>query len=332
MRVVDPHFTLSYDLYAAFAALQGILIILFGILTRDFSRFEGMIPDIERVLAALKLPAQEDGSYDAPVGTRITSIVLDIAQFAYQRAMKQSKRHLDLQGISLEAKSGEVILLVGESGCGKSTLVRLLRRYFRHYVGEIWLQEEAVGQGQKGTTGRPRELREFTRASLSRLIAYAGQESIVVRGTVEENLKLLAPRATLRSLSRALDGVNFPQDLEQEVDPTLSGGEKQRLAAAGAIAKTSDASIFILDEPTTGLDHQTKMLVHEALCKEMENKITFCVSHDRDLFASILSHQGLVVRIVVMGDGKILEMGTHEELLQKDQGRYAALYEKISKG
>ncbi|HEX5176589.1 MAG TPA: ATP-binding cassette domain-containing protein, partial [Chthoniobacteraceae bacterium] len=205
------------------------------------------------------------------------------------------------------------VALVGHTGAGKSTLVNLLTRFYEYDSGEIYID------GQ--------ELRDLPKPVLRGAIGMVTQESFLFNGTVRDNLRLGNPSATDAQLWEALTAANahlfveeLPDRLEAMVGERgvkLSVGEKQRISIARALLK--DPPILILDEATASVDNQTERLIQEALERLMQSRTTFVIAHR----LSTVRHAD---QILVMGHGRVMERGTHAELLAR-RGLYLRLWE-----
>ncbi|WP_018969994.1 ABC transporter ATP-binding protein [Rubritalea marina] len=216
-----------------------------------------------------------------------------------------------LNDISLEAKPGQTIALVGSTGAGKSTLVNLLTRFYEYDSGSISVD------GQ--------ELNTLNKAELRANIAYVTQDSFLFNGSVKENLLLGKRDATDEELWAALEAANaraFTEALPNLLDTNvgergvkLSGGEKQRLSIARALLK--NRPILILDEATASVDSQTEKLIQAALDKLMSNRTAFVIAHR----LSTIQNADI---IHVLDKGKIIESGNHQSLLAQG-GRYTEL-------
>jgi len=219
-----------------------------------------------------------------------------------------------LKGITFSVKSGEKVALVGQSGSGKTTLVNLLPRFYDNWGGEITLD------------GIP--LQNIKLSNLRQQFAYVGQDVTLFNDTVKNNIAYGKLQNTdqnkIRSAAQAAYALDFieklPNGFETEVGENgtlLSGGQKQRLAIARAIL--SDAPILILDEATSALDTKSERHIQKALETLLKGRTTFMIAHR-------LSTIEKADKILMMEDGRIIESGTHSELLAK-KGAYAKLYE-----
>jgi ATP-binding cassette subfamily B protein/subfamily B ATP-binding cassette protein MsbA len=217
-----------------------------------------------------------------------------------------------LKNITLHAQPGETIALVGETGVGKTTLVSLIPRFFDPWQGRVLF--DGV------------DIRDVQLKSLRSQIALVLQEPFLLPLTITENIAYGCPDASREAIVAAASAANadtFIQRLPQGYDTVigergggLSGGEKQRIAIARALLK--DAPVLILDEPTAALDAQTEFLLLEALERLMAGRTTFIIAHR-------LSTVQRADRIVVLERGKVVEIGTHAELLAGN-GYYKRLY------
>jgi ATP-binding cassette subfamily C protein CydD len=216
-----------------------------------------------------------------------------------------------LKNISFKIEAGEKIALVGKSGAGKSTLLNLLLKFIEPTRGEI------LAKGGK--------LSEISRESWLRNVTYLSQHPYLFHGSVRENLLLAKPNANDSELFAALEFANienFVRSLPQVLDtPTgergaaLSGGQVQRIALARAYLK--NAPILLLDEPTANLDPEIEEEISAKIFELMKNKTVITIAHRLKTIENS-------DKIVVLQNGEIAELGTHEELLQKG-GVYATL-------
>ncbi len=217
---------------------------------------------------------------------------------------------------SLKIKPGERIGLVGISGSGKTTITKLLLRFADVNDGEILISDQNI--------------RHVTQNSLRENIAYVPQETALFHRSIAENISYGRPDATMDEIVRAAKLANadgFINELPNGYDTMvgergvkLSGGQRQRVAIARAILK--DAPILVLDEATSALDSESEALIQDALSKLMQNRTSIVVAHRLSTVANL-------DRIVVLSNGKIVEEGTHRQLLLRD-GPYKKLWSRQS--
>ena len=272
-------------LYSTFNSAAGATERLFGLLNTE--------PDLQDAPDAIALP-QIKGH-----------VRFENVTFAYEPG------HPVLRSIELDVAAGESIAIVGPSGAGKSTLVSLLPRFYDPQDGRITIDGH--------------DLRTVTRQSLREQIAAVSQDVTLFNATIRENIRygrLDASEAAIRRAARAANAHDFiaqlPGGYEAEVGERgvkLSGGQRQRIAIARAVLR--DARLLLLDEATSSLDSASEALVQEALERLMAGRTTFVIAH------RLSTVQG-VDRIIVLDEGRIVQAGTHDELVHRE-GLYRTL-------
>lgn len=297
-------------------AFQGYVGGLFGPvqgLTTIYQTLRQAAVSLETVFSILDA---DDPLADAPGARPVTAVagevVFENVGFAYDG------RTPVLEGIDLHARPGETIALVGPSGAGKSTMVALLQRLYDPTTGAIRL--DGV------------DIRDLEQRSLRRQIGVVLQDALLFNDTIRNNIAYGRPgasQAEIEAAARAANAHDFIMRLPRGYDTVvgerggvLSGGERQRIAIARALLK--DPPILILDEATSALDAESEALVQEALSRLIRGRTTFVIAHR-------LSTVVGADRIVVLKGGRIVEEGTHDELIRRN-GHYAALVHVQSRG
>ena len=223
-----------------------------------------------------------------------------------------------LEDLNLEIKPGQMVALVGPTGAGKTTIVSLLPRFYQPSAGQIRID---------GT-----DIRRFKQKSLREQISFVLQETLLFRATVAQNIADGKPQASHAEIVRAARLANADEFIDRMPDGyetmigergvTLSGGQRQRITIARAIIR--DSPILILDEPSAGLDAASEKLVFDALENLMKGKTSMVIAHR-------LAPVRRADLIFVIDHGRVVEQGTHEELLAQG-GLYSHLYELQFKG
>jgi ATP-binding cassette subfamily B protein len=276
------------------------------------STLQGLAASSDRVFEILDTPQEVKDSPQAEDIQVFGAVSYRDVSFAYEPNKKT------LESITLEARRGETIAIVGPTGAGKSTIVSLLVRFFDPQSGSV------IVDGH--------DLRNVKIHSLRKQVAIVLQDPFIFPITVAENIAFGRPDATREQIVGAAKAANAHEFIERLQDgydtligergSTLSGGEKQRLSTARAFLM--DAPILILDEPTSALDAQSESLLLDALERLMKGRTTFIIAHR-------LSTIRNADKIVVVQSGRIVERGRHDELLALG-GHYATLYRMQFKG
>ena len=224
-----------------------------------------------------------------------------------------------LNNINLHVNKGETIALVGNSGGGKSTLVNLLPRFYDVKSGAI--KFDGI------------DIRDITLESLRHHISIVFQDNFLFTGTIRDNIMLGNPDATEEMLNAAVKSAHLEEVIDSMPDgldtmlgergTSLSGGQRQRVAIARAMVRQSP--IVILDEATSALDNKSEAVVQKALDALMQNKTVFVIAHR-------LSTIRNADKIAVINEGHLVELGSHDELINKENGQYKLLYEMQFRG
>ena len=309
---------------AALFSLTGIVTITpgevvllstyFALLTQGLTQLLMLIPvtargveSVRSIAEVMEEPDLEFNEGKQKVGAVAGRITLETATYRYPDA-DQDALHL----VDLEVSAGETVALVGSSGSGKSTLLNLVLGFVRPTAGRILLD---------GVDMQSLDLR-----TVRRQISVVPQESVLFEGTIRENVAYGLPAARDHEITEALQAANaldFVRDLPDGWDTLvgergarLSGGQRQRLAIARALIR--DPRILLLDEATSALDTESEESVRDALGRLMRGRTTLVVAHR-------LSTIRQADRILVLEDGRIVETGSHETLVERG-GRYAGLH------
>jgi subfamily B ATP-binding cassette protein MsbA len=299
---------LLYTIYIAAAV---------GSLASFFSAYQEAIGAAERVFDLIEAPVEiadpvQPLSLPAPVQG---AVAFEQLSFRY-RGVDDDR--WTLHQINLQIAPGEVVALVGPSGGGKTTLVSLLPRFWDPTEGRILLD---------GT-----DLKALRLADLRHAVGIVPQEPALFSGTVRENIAYARPDASMADIeaaARAAHAHEFVSALPLGYDTLvgergvkLSGGQRQRIAIARAILK--DPAVLVLDEATSNLDTESERLIEDALERLLVNRTTLIIAHR-------LSTVRRADRLLVLDHGRIVEQGTHAELLERD-GLYARLYRRQFRG
>jgi subfamily B ATP-binding cassette protein MsbA len=265
------------------------------------------VASADRLFDVLDAPEESD------TGTRPLQRAQGLIEFSGVTARYPGGTRNALEDVSFVARPGTVTAIVGRSGSGKSTLIKLIPRFYESAAGTIKLD------------GHP--VHEYPLADLRRQIALVGQQVMLFDGSVAANvaygeLQQAAPEA-LEGAVRGANAMEFVEQMPEKLDASignkggkLSGGQRQRLAIARAMLK--DAPILILDEATAALDNESERLVQNALQRLMPDRTTLVIAHR----LSTIEHAD---QVLVLDHGRLVEQGTHLELLAR-AGLYAHLY------
>jgi subfamily B ATP-binding cassette protein MsbA len=280
----------------------------FALFNNSFQQALGASSEIFRFMDVRDDVQEKPGARALPPFSK--QIAFENVSFCYESEGTQREV---LRNITLDVKAGEILALVGSSGAGKSTLVSLIPRFFDVTSGRIAIDGY--------------DLREVSVASIRSQIGVVTQETVLFNDTLRNNIAYGQPGVSQREVEAAAHAAlahNFIMELPGgyetvigEKGVRLSGGERQRIAIARALLK--NAPILILDEATSALDSESEALVQSALQNLMTGRTVVVIAHR-------LSTVRRADRIVVIADGAIADVGTHEELMQK-LGTYRRLYD-----
>jgi ABC-type multidrug transport system fused ATPase/permease subunit len=276
-----------------------------------YSNVQRAVGASERVLEILREQGEDVSIIEADnqIKQRIEGdLAFDNINFHYP-----SRKEIEvLKGVSFEAKTGQKIAIVGPSGSGKSTTASLILQFYQPQSGTILYDNKPAGA--------------YSLTDIRNQVAIVPQDVLLFGGTIRENIAYGKLKATEEEIVAAAERANahsfimsFPEGYDTIVGERgvkLSGGQRQRIAIARALLK--NPSILILDEATSSLDSESERLVQEALEELMKNRTSIIIAHR-------LSTIREADKIIVLEKGKVIESGSHEELLSNENGLYRYL-------
>ena len=299
----QPGALIALFVFCALAAFEALAPV-----TGAFQHLGQVIASAKRIT---QITEQEpEVAFPQGEGQTLDRVSLRLHQVTFSYPQQPSPA---LEKVSLQIEAGEHIAILGRTGCGKSTLLQLLTRAWDPAEGEILLNNQLLGQ--------------FNEATLRRAMSVVPQRVHLFSATLRDNLLLASPGASDARHAQTLERVGLAKLLEEsglnswrgEGGRQLSGGELRRLAIARALLH--DAPVMLLDEPTEGLDATTESQILDLLAEVMREKTVLMVTHR-------LRGLARFNQIIVMDNGKIIEQGSHAELLA-EQGRYYQFTQRL---
>ena len=296
----------------AFASFVTSLLLLYKpikTLGNTLTNVQNLFVAMSRVFELFELDSEiKDCENPKELTALNEGISFDNITFEYEKDMPV------LKNLNLNVAKGETLAIVGNSGGGKSTLVNLLPRFYDVKEGAVKIDNT--------------DIREFSLSSLRKNISMVFQDNFLYTGTIRENIMMGNYQASEEELQKAVKSAHLEDFLKELPDgldtwigergTTLSGGQRQRVAIARAMLR--NAPIVILDEATSALDNESEAIVQKAMDNLMQDRTVFIIAHR-------LSTIKNANRIAVINSGELVELGTHDELMNILDGQYKALYD-----
>lgn len=301
---------LTVDMLFVFSSYAFMLMRPMGMVGMIWTGYQRMAAAGERVFEIIDaVPEVRESPDAAAVLTVEGHVVFEDVSFGYD------ENRLILDNVSLEAKPGETVALLGPTGSGKSTIIRLLPRFYDVTSGRILVDGK--------------DIRDLQLESLRKIMGIVSQEIFLFNRTVKENIAYGNPDATMDKIERVAEiakAHDFITSLPKGYDTvvgergvTLSGGQQQRVAIARALLL--DPRILILDDSTSSVDVDTEYEIQQALSALLKNRTTFVITQRISTIRN-------ADKIIVLQDGRIIEEGTHESLMSK-KGAYYRIYQTL---